>query len=93
MYVQYIYVNASKTRVCVGGVGAFSLGAAGGSTGLVEAHGFAQPASKVHFLHFGSFDERVTLEQINKKETILYTASIIKPKHNTVEIRVSDKYK
>lgn len=35
-----------------GSVGARSLGAAGGSAGLVEAHGFAQPASKVHFLHF-----------------------------------------
>lgn len=35
-----------------GSVGAWSLGAAGGSAGLVEAHGFAQPASKVHFLHF-----------------------------------------
>lgn len=29
-----------------------SLCATGGSTGLVETHRFAQPAGKVHFLHF-----------------------------------------
>lgn len=34
------------------GEGGCSLSAAGGSTGLVEAHGFAQPAGKVHLLHF-----------------------------------------
>lgn len=39
---------------------AFLLSAAGGSTGLVKAHGFAQPAGKVHFLHFRSLDICVT---------------------------------
>jgi len=57
MYVC-MYVYASKTQRCgraVGrgvGVGGCSLGAAGRSTGLVEVHGFAQPAGKVHFFHF-----------------------------------------
>ena len=48
-------------EVCCEG-SAWSLSAAGRSTGLVEAHGFAQPPGKVHYLHFCSFDERVTLK-------------------------------
>lgn len=55
--VLCMYVYASKTQRCgraVGGegVGGCSLCAAGRSTGLVEVHGFAQPAGKVHFFHF-----------------------------------------
>lgn len=44
-----------------------SLSAAGGSAGLVEAHSFAQPAGKVHFLHFWSLDECVILKKKTKK--------------------------
>lgn len=44
-------------------VGTSSLSAAGGSAGLVEAHSFAQPAGKIHFFHFWSFDERVILKE------------------------------
>lgn len=39
-----------------------SLCTPSGSAGLVETHGFAQPTSKVYFLHFGPLDERVTLK-------------------------------
>lgn len=66
----YIYVYASKTRRYARVVGASSLSAAGGSAGLVEAHSFAQPASKVHFLHFRSFDERVTLKENQRKSSV-----------------------
>lgn len=48
----YVCVCEQDPEVRSGQWGACSLSAAGGSTGLVEAHGFAQPAGKVHFLHF-----------------------------------------
>ena len=50
---ESLCVCKQDPEVCQGsGEGTCSLSAAGGSTGLVEAHGFAQPAGKVHFLHF-----------------------------------------
>lgn len=70
---------ASKTQRCIGAVEGLSLGAAGGGAGLVQAHGFAQPAGKVHLLHFGSLDICVTLKG-NERESIIYITSIIKPK-------------
>lgn len=50
-----VYEYAERPRGVSGQCGFFfagSLSAAGGSTGLVQAHGFAQPAGKVHFLNF-----------------------------------------
>lgn len=67
-----MYAYASKTQKRVRAIRACSLSAAGGSTGLVEPHGFAQPASKVYFLHFRSFDEYVTLQENQKKENQLF---------------------
>lgn len=46
-----------------GGRGGSSLSAAGGGAGLLQAHRFAQPAGKIHFLHLRSFDERVVLKE------------------------------
>lgn len=34
---------------------------AGWGAGLVEAHGFTHPASKVHLLHLSTLDKRVVL--------------------------------
>lgn len=59
----------ARTRGVAGQWGAGSLSAAGGSTGLVEAHGFAQPAGKVHFLHFWALDECVILKRTNGRPT------------------------
>lgn len=48
----FMCMQARPRGVCQRTVGTCSLSATSGSTGLVEAHGFAQPAGKVHFLHF-----------------------------------------
>lgn len=64
---------ASKLEACVWEVGGCSLSAAGGRAGLVEAHGFAQIAGKVHFLDFGSFDEGVTLEENQRSKPLSVT--------------------
>lgn len=51
-------------------VGASSFSAASGSAGLVEAHRFAQPAGKVHFLHFWPLDERMILRESRREATV-----------------------
>lgn len=61
-----MYVYASKTEKCVRAVWACSLNAAGGGAGLVEPHGFAQPAGKIHLLHLRSLDECMTLKASQK---------------------------
>lgn len=65
VYVQYVYVCEQDPEACVGA--ARSVSAAGRRAGLVEAHGFTQPAGKVHFLHFRTLDERVTLNKNRKR--------------------------
>lgn len=70
VYVHYMQANERDAQEHVVVTGACSLSAAGGSTGLVQPHGFAQPASKVYFLHFRSFDECVALKKgIEKNKT------------------------
>lgn len=62
-----VYVKCCVFSVCARAVGASSFSAASGSAGLVEAHGFAQPAGKVHLLHFRPLDERVILRESRRE--------------------------
>lgn len=40
-----------------------SFRGASGSARLIQTHGSAQPASKVHLIHFCTLDKRVALQQ------------------------------
>lgn len=48
---MFVMAHGGVSGVYDRAVGASSLSAAGGGARLVEAHRFAQPAGKVHFLH------------------------------------------
>lgn len=65
-------------EVCQGSGGASSLSAAGGSAGLLEVHGFAQPAGEVHSPDFWSFDECVILKENEEKPMFTLLASLAK---------------
>lgn len=68
MLEHFFKKKQNKTKQSIFFVQLFSR--PGGCAGLVEPHGFTQPACKVDFFHFRAFNKRVALWRNTKKNAI-----------------------